>query len=447
MSILEIAEGPAPPRPIGSFRPSATQYRWDPTKRQLVHGYDRDLQLFVIWPDARPHESRITDMIAACFRIIARFELHWSDERRENDFERLYATGVGVGSGKVADAGVGTAVLVIVEDTEPTYQYCRNVSGFLEPTNVRMSRVKRAARELAGGYTVHSSNSLGEFFRDATLMLGPRRLDDLLLQAPTAQPGPVEEIHDDLIGANGWADLDELAAVLRRTTEYLVLRNYEQLPGILASDPEIDILARDQLDFAAIANGAAVDPVSGAGFTTTVAGRNVTLDVRWVGDGYLDPRWQDRMLERRIMPEAGLAHPRIDDYFFSLLYHAKIQKPEVKPGYVARLRELAEELALPADLAPRISDDDAAAAALDGYLAAHGFAVPQPRDQDVHRNAEFTARLTMTSVEAGTEQVLRAYLWNRARNSRVGSWAAESDRLRALMRRIRRLRSTRGVPA
>jgi len=444
--MLKVEEAPTVLAPVGSFRPSATQYRWDASKRKLAHGYDRDLQLFVIWPDARHHETLITEMIGADFCIVARFELHWSDERRENDFERLYATGVGLGSGKVEDAGVGPAVLVVAEDTDPTYQYRRNVSGFLEPTNVRMSRVKRAARDVAGGYTVHSSNSLGEFFRDATLMLGPRRLDELLQQDTSAQLPPIEEVHADLIGANGWADLGELAEVLRRTTDYVVLRNYEQLPGILDSDPEIDILAREQLDFAAMVNGAAVDPVSGAAFTTTIAQRQVIFDVRWVGDGYLDPRWQERMLERRVTPELELSHPRIDDYFFSLLYHAKIQKPEVKPRYVVRLRELAEELDLPADLTRGISGDDAAAAALDGYLAAHGFVVPQPRDPDVHRNAEFAARLTMTTIEAATEQVVRTYLWNRARHSRIGSWAAESDRLRALMRRIRRLRS-RGVPA
>ena len=161
---------------VEKFIPSAAGYGWDSERGAFRHQYDRDLQLFVIWEKARPHEDRILEMIEQEFRVLARFEVHWSAERMVNDFERLYATGVGLGSGKEEDAGTGPFLLVVIEDPDPVYQYRQNVSGFVELTNIRMARVKRAARQLAGGYTVHSSNGLGEFFRDATLLLGPRRL-------------------------------------------------------------------------------------------------------------------------------------------------------------------------------------------------------------------------------------------------------------------------------
>lgn len=437
MSTPEVADARVAVREVGSFRPCATQYRWDRFTHTLTHGYDRDLQLFVVWPHAREHEASIVQLIQAEFTVIARFEVHWSDELRENDFERLYATGVGLGSGKVEDAGIGPFLLLIVEDPEPTYQYRRNVSGYLEPTNIRMARVKRSARETAGGYTVHSSNSLAEFFRDATLLLGPRRVDQLLRETPGPGLPPVEQLHADLIGADGWRDLDEVGGVLRRTAEYLVLRNFEQLPGILDFDPEIDVLAREQLDFAGILNARAA---GGSGFVTMVGGRPVTFDVRWVGDGYLDARWQECMLERRTAPADGLSQPRVDDHFFSLLYHATLQKPQMHTKYVKRLRELGYELDLPAELTDRISEDEVAASILDGYLAAHGYRVPRPQDEGVHRNTGFAARLELAPVDPDTEQVIRTYLWNRARNSRLGSWAAQSGRLRAVMRRIRRLR-------
>ncbi|GAB6859013.1 RIO2 family protein [Microbacterium xylanilyticum] len=426
--------------PVASFLPSVAGYRWDPNRHVFEHRYDRDLQLIAIWSRARVEEQRILDLVADEFQVLARYEVHWTPERVENNFERLYATGVGLGSFKGEDAGVGPFILVIAEDLDPVYQYRRNVSGFLEVTNVRVARVKRTARELVGGYSVHSSNGLAEFFRDATLLLGPGRLDALLARDAPGTPPPIEQLNADLVGADGWADFDEVVQVLRRTVEYVVLRNFDGLPGLLDTDPEIDVLARDQLDFAAVVNAAKVHPDSGAAFRTTVGGRPVVFDVRWVGDGYLDARWQDRILAHREVPQDAVARPRLDDHFFSLLYHAKIQKPQVKPAYVKLLASLAGELDLPADLTDRVTEDGVAAAALDGYLSGSGFIVPQPDDEDVHRNAAFTDLLRMSTVAPDADQLVRRQLWRRARYSRVGSWAAESDRMRAAMRGLRRLR-------
>lgn len=425
-----------------TYAPSPNEFTWDPARGEFTHRYDRDLQLFVIWSRARKHEDRITSMIAEEFRILARFEVQWSTARMENNFERLYATGVGVGSGKSEDAGTDPFILMVVEDLAPCYQYRRNVSGFLEVTSVRAARVKRAARDLAGGYTVHSSNAIGEFFRDATLMLGPELLERILSRVSESGVPSIEPLNQDLVGANGWTDVDEVAAVLRRTTEYVVLRNSENLPESLEDDPEIDVLARARLDFAAVTNAASVHDPNGSAFLTTIAGRPVVLDVRWVGDGYLDALWEDRMLERRVVPDAGLAHPRVDDHFFSLLYHAKVQKPAVKPQYVTRLGELAARLDLPADLTVSVTEDRVAGAILDGYLSGNGYSVPQPVDRDVDRNEDFTAQLSMTEVEPDLETVVRREVWLRARQSRIGSWAAESDHLRAIVRHLRRLRPT-----
>ncbi|GAA3751025.1 hypothetical protein GCM10022240_00320 [Microbacterium kribbense] len=420
---------------VESFVPSANGYTWNADRHAFEHVYSRDIQLFVIWAAARRYEEQITEMIATEFRVLARFEVRWSQERLVNNFERLYATGVGLGSGKEEDVGTGPFLLIVAEDADPVYQYRRNVSGFFEITSTRAARVKRAARELAGGYTVHSSNRLEEFFRDATLMLGPNRLDTVLARPISNDLPACDVLHDDLVGANGWRDLTEVIEVLRRATEYLALRGFTELPGSLSVDPEIDVLTRERLDFAAIVN-AKGDP-SGSAVRTVIDGSEVIFDVREVGDGYFDARWQDRMLQRRVVPGDAIAQPRPDDHFFSLLYHTKIQKTHVKPAHAGTLALLAEQLDLPVDIAAGITEDEVAAAALDGYLTGHRYIVPQPSDLDVERNATFTQALRMTPVEPSVAQVVRTYLWSRLRYSRMGSRAAESDRLRAVVRRMR----------
>src|SRR5690606_4372117 len=114
-----------------------------------------------------------------------------------------------------------------------------------------------------------------------TLILGVDRLTEVL-----AKEAPVEEISvlaEDLVGSDGWENLDTLFRVLRHTSEYVVLRNFEDLPGTLEDDREIDVLCRDQTDFAAVLNATEVYPgPEGAQFRTSVGGEEVFFDTRYV---------------------------------------------------------------------------------------------------------------------------------------------------------------------
>lgn len=422
--------------PVADFTPSAFHLDLDAERGGFVHPFDRDLQLFVVWERARGHEEEILGIIRQRFRVLAEVEITWSPDLVVENFERLYSDPLTGSSTKHRGVGSGPFLLVVAEDPEPLYQYRQNVSGYVELTNVHVSTAKRAARELAGGYTVHSSNNMREFFRDAVLLLGPDLLDEILTDADGARPR--ESVHRDLSGAGGWGELAELVAVLRRASEYVVLRNYEGLPDILAEDSEIDVLTRDRLDFIAVSNARGdLDATSGAAFTTQVAGRPVVLDVRFVGDGYLDRGWQNDLLRRRTWTPTGLAVPRLDDYFFSLLYHAKVQKPAVKPAYVPRLRQLGRSLGLPEPMADSATEDDVAVSLLDGFLAGHGYGVPRAVDRGVHRNEAFLARLRLAAVEASAIEIARTELWDNARHSRLGRRAAGSRAVRGLVRGAR----------
>ncbi|WP_139315844.1 hypothetical protein, partial [Cellulosimicrobium sp. CUA-896] len=423
---------------VTTFTPGDYALHWDAGLGAFRHQYDRDLQMVALWSGARHREAEILDILRERFHVLAEIEVRWSPDRVVTNFERLYGQGLWGTSPKHLEVGAGPFLLLVLEDPEPRYAYRQNVSGYVEPTNVHVAQAKAAARRLAGGYTVHSSNNLREFFRDTTLLLGPDRLDEVLARDPHVSPAR-ETLEADLVGDAGWTDLDELAALLRRAGEYVVLRNFEGLPGVLADDPEIDVLARDQTDFAALLGARPLDhDGTGARFGTTVGGAPVAFDVRWVGDGYLDVRWQDDLLRRRTWTPEGLAVPRADDHLFSLLYHAKVQKPAVKPAYVPRLGALARDLDLPAALADDITTDDVAARVLDGFLSGHGYTVPRTADRGVHRNDAFVAALRLTTVEPTAVDRARSELVAAARASRAGELAARvGARAARLPRRAR----------
>jgi len=175
----------------------------------------------------------------------------------------------------------------------------------------------------------------------------------------------------------------------------------------------------------------------GAQFRTLVGGDEVFFDTRHVGDGYLDAEWQREILARREWRDGLVAVPRHDDHLFSLLYHAKVQKPAVKPVYVTRLAELALEVGLPEETARTLTDDAVAASLLDGYLAGHDFTVPLPDDPAVHRNGAFLARFRLTVLADPPLKVATAEIWQSAKRSRAAQTLGRSRVVRGAYRRVR----------
>src|SRR5699024_6306118 len=109
------------------------------------------------------------------------------------------------------------------------------------------------------------------------------------------------------------------------------------------NDDDIDLICDSLKKFVSSSN--AIKRGSGiSAYQTVVQGQKIPLDIRYIGDQYYDPNWENDMLNRMIYKESYVPILRDDDYFFSLLYHAKIQKREVKSEYVPRLIQLSEKI-------------------------------------------------------------------------------------------------------
>lgn len=423
--------------PLLSFTPTDVDFTWDLEEECFRHQYDRDLQLVVLWSYARTHEDEILAMIAAHFAILGEYAIRWQPERMAHNFERFYARPIRGRFHKHDQVGDGELLAVVVEDPSPRYGYRTNVSGLVELTNLAIAEAKAAARARTGGYHIHSSNNLSEFFRDTTLLLGPERVNKLIRGA--ASSGERESYEADLVGSEGWHGVDELLATLRYTSGYVVLRSDEQLlDGSLKPGDDVDVLCGQALEFAAAANAPRYYArADSARYATVVAGEPFHFDVREIGDGYLDAQWQRDILRRRGW-RGGIPVPRVDDHFFSLLYHTRIQKPAVKPAHARTLASLAPRIGLKVDIDERAGiSDDQAAPLLDGYLRAYGYAVPQPTDRHVHRNQPFTRHLTLTRIEEPPVTAAMRQLWSEARRSRLVRRLTRSRVTASVYRRVR----------
>lgn len=128
---------------------------------------------------------------------------------------------------------------------------------------------------------------------------------------------------------------------LNNNIEYLVLRNWDDLfeEKIYGDGHEdIDILCRDLNSFIRLTDAKQVfSSRYRNNYIVHIGGLKVRFDVRFVGDGYYPQKWEDEMLKRRTTNSVGIYIPFKEDYFYSLAYHALLQKPVFSDEYLKKV--------------------------------------------------------------------------------------------------------------
>lgn len=146
-----------------------------------------------------------------------------------------------------------------------------------------------------------------------------------------------------------WKSIAAFFSALNENVEYIVLRNYEDFVGgrlFNAEHPDIDVLCRHPKKFIAVAHSTSRNSNKKDLIHQQVKIRDtiISLDVRYIGDGYYDERWEYRMLsQRRFFKDLCYVMDE-EDYFYSLLYHVLIQKTKVSDDYRIRLEAMAKDI-------------------------------------------------------------------------------------------------------
>lgn len=147
-----------------------------------------------------------------------------------------------------------------------------------------------------------------------------------------------------------WASLEDFFHVLNEHVDYLVLRNYEELleNGVNTDHPDIDLLCKDSKQL--IQNSGSVARTGKKNDLIhqkiLINGKAVSLDVRHIGDGYYDESWEKDMLKKRQLYDNKFYVMDEVNYYYSLLYHALIQKKTMKTDYQSRLEAMRERLGI-----------------------------------------------------------------------------------------------------
>lgn len=383
--------------PLRSFRPGQLKFEYQASIRAYAHNFERDLHMFVLWETSHEHWPAILADLEQRFLILDVRYIAWPEHEVDDSFLRLYGMPPTASASDTPGfkrrqiCGSGTFAVVVVEDKTPAYVYARTFSKKVEIVNRAVVAAKTKYREwTGGGFRIHSSNSLAEFFRDMSLLVGGAELERLLdLHEPFS--GTPAALSASLAGTGGWPSLKALFTHLLLSVDYAVLRNFDELPAALpVGDADVDALCRSPQEFAAAANARAlVDQCGKFSCVTEVAGLPLQFDLRSIGDNYYDTRWQVDMLARTQLHGSCVLTLALDDYFFSLLYHAKVHKMQVKDIYRQRLTQIASALGLSQLEGIDLTADDVAAELLAGFLVANRYEYAAPLDIWVQLNRPF----------------------------------------------------------
>lgn len=156
---------------------------------------------------------------------------------------------------------------------------------------------------------------------------------------------------------SNWKSFDDFIEVANKNCNWLVLRNFEYLPNnFFENDKDVDILCEDITKFVKIMKLRKRSWGIGS-YETIIENKIVPFDVRFLGDGYYDKLWQYKMLKNKIYTTDNVPRMSDEDYFYSLIYHSKIQKLEVKEIYKKRFYDLSIQLNINGYKTASILDD------------------------------------------------------------------------------------------
>lgn len=299
-----------------------------------------NLFLYIIWNTAYYKKEDIIADIKKSFVVHKIMEVHWTPEKFSENLSRFYGQKLPPNSFKEKACGIGAFTLIVFEDAAPEYEMRKTSRGKDEKVNIHTFDKKTLYREWTKpeGRIVHSrihgTNSPEETEHDLTLLTGLCPED--FVKKEKELP---EIIRHDLIGADGWTDLEQLFYVLKHTCRYVVLRNFEGLPDAFHVGPhaDIDILAENYEEVRRISKGIPVfKNKRRVQCLCNISNTPTQFDFRYVGDGYYDTQWEKDILLNRV-EKNGVYIPDESNYKYMLLYHALIHKITVADDYTERL--------------------------------------------------------------------------------------------------------------
>jgi hypothetical protein len=303
-----------------------------------------EIHLFIIWSKGIGQKDKILKDISENFTICSIYNTTWSENRFSNNLSRFYGENLPKNSNKEKHCGTDTFCCIIVKDNNPIYA-TRDTSKGARVVNIKLFDAKQLYRSWTQGNKIHATDNIEETKFQLALLFG-KDYNDFLSKDKFNKD--TVEYNNDLMGANGWNSFDELFYILNLTSNYIVLRNFEDLEEQLTSKhPDVDILTENKGLTIDILNAVkTIHKSYRVQYSVMIDNKEINFDIRYVGDSYYHKNWEIELLKTKIKHNKGFYIPDSINLFYSLIYHALIHKQYISEDYIKQFLSLSKILNL-----------------------------------------------------------------------------------------------------
>ena len=373
-----------------------------------------EIHLFIIWSKGIAQKDKIVEDISENFTICSVYNTTWSKNRFSNNLSRLYGENLPKNSHKEKNCGTDTFCCIIVKDNKPTYEI-RDTSKGPRVVNTNLFDAKQLYRSWTSGNKIHATDNIEETKFQLALLFG-KDYNEYLLQEKFDKN--VIVYNNDLIGANGWNSFDELFHILNLTSNYIVLRNFDNLEEQLTTKhPDVDILTENRSLTKDILNAVETTNKSyRVQHSVKINNKDINFDIRYVGDNYYDKNWEIALLKTKVKHEKGFYTPDDLSLFYSLIYHALIHKQYISEDYIKQFLDLSMRLGLDVKVCNLI--DIGLLDILLSYMYEHNYDIVEPYDLSVFFNESLIRKRISIPVSIKRTKY-KNYLKFRSRMKRI----------------------------
>ncbi len=357
------------------------------------------IHILIIWSKAMKYKDFIIDDMSKNFELLKIFRGHWDRNLflqnysifyAHSQYERDYFSYKSILKSKIKICGADDFEIIVFRDNNPQFEN-RQTSNGVRIVNKRAFDKKTEYRELAkGGHRIHGSDDAWETNKDLTILFGMNTEDFCSYYGITDDKSTTRhDLSEDLmlhncIGVNGYNSINEFFYVLNNTINYVVLRNHEVIPDsyTVEGHGDIDLLVENKRYAAYLT---AASPVYRQSYRSyymiKIGGEVIPFDFREVDDNYYDSGWEQDILKNRVLKKKIFYTPDPINQFYSLLYHAFIQKPYVKDDYNLKLSHYGNAVGV-----NYAQDPTYAIALLDHFMQKMNYEYIKPQDLSVYYN-------------------------------------------------------------
>lgn len=358
--------------------------------------------ILIIWHSAMHLRQKVIDDLNENFQILKVFRGHWDESLwldnwqifyAHSQFHRNYVDFRQILFGKMGECKKGDFEVIVFKDNSPVFEE-RETSSGVRLVNTRVFDKKQTYRKWAGGGSkIHGSDDAWETNKDLTLLFGMNTADfskfyekDFCGLKETNNNWTEDSFYGNCVGVNGYRDIQQFFYVLNNTIRYCVLRNHEPIPEqyTVEGHGDIDFLVENKNYIAYLTLARPVFPQKYRVYHfVKIGGSEIPMDFRAVGDGYYDAPWERDILETRVLSKGLFYIPNAENQFYSLLYHAYVQKNEVKQDYVPKLEKYGGDLGVVFNKEKKLAFE-----ILDKFMRKHEYEYTIPNDKSVVFNLE-----------------------------------------------------------